>query len=67
MQLPFDSDGELMGYWVDRWLYHRRLHGASGHELTRDARRLAHAVLEHAESDVTLQAFLAFVSGKLDD
>lgn len=44
MEFPFDPDGELTGYWVDRWLHHRRLRGATGRELIRDARRLAHAV-----------------------
>lgn len=61
MKLPFDPDGEVMGYWVDRWLHQRRLHGATSRELSGDARRLAHAMEPHNGADVVLQEFFMFV------
>lgn len=65
MELPFDPDGEEMGYWVDRWLHNRRLRGATSRELTLYAQRLASAVQRQDEADDIARDFLQFASGEL--
>lgn len=67
MKLPFDPDSDEMGYWVDRWLHHRRIHDSTNKQLARDARRLARAVELYDRDSEILQDFMAFISHEPDN
>lgn len=56
-----DPDSEAMGYWVDRWLHHRRMMGASEWELGQLARQLADAAQGYPGAEPTWSDFREFL------